>query len=62
MKMMNEIRKSMKLTITVLAGTIILGKYILVSMFAFVISELLESLNEVEKNCQGSMAAYTRIG
>jgi len=62
MKIRKEIRKSMKLTMTVLAGTIILGKYILVSMFELVISELLESLKDVEKNCHGSMAAYTSIG
>ena len=59
--MMNEIIKSTKLTITVLAGIIIRGKYILVSMLEFPISELLESPKEVEKNCQGSRAAYTKI-
>src|SRR6476660_613996 len=31
-------------------------------MFELLISELLASLKEVEKNCHGSMAAYTRIG
>ncbi len=61
-KIAKEIKKSTKLTITVLAGIIIRGKYILVSMLEFVIRELLASLKDVEKNCHGSIAAYTRMG
>jgi hypothetical protein len=57
----NEIRKSTTLTMTVLAGMIRRGKYIFVNIFVLVIRELLASLNEVEKNCQGSIAAYTSI-
>src|SRR5665213_2799657 len=61
-KIAKEIKKSTKFTITVLAGIIIRGKYILVSMLELVISELLASLKDVEKNCHGSIAAYTRMG
>jgi len=35
------------------------GKYTFVSKFELLIKELLVSLNEVEKNCQGSVAAQT---
>lgn len=51
-----EIRKSTKLTITALAGIIIRGKYTFDSIFAFVINELLLSVSEFAKNCQGSIA------
>ncbi len=55
-----EIKKSIKQTITVLAGTISLGKYTLVSKLEFVTNELLASLNDAEKNCQGNVAAETK--
>jgi len=55
----NEIKKSIKQTITVLTGTISRGKYTFVSKFEFEISELLDSLKDDEKNCQGSVAAET---
>ena len=55
--MTKDIRKSTKFTITVLAGIINLGKYIFVNILELVISELLASLKEVEKNCHGNMAA-----
>ena len=61
-KIINEIRKSTKLTITVLTGIINLGKYIFVSIFELVSNELLASVKEVAKNCQGNIPAYTKIG
>src|SRR5258708_914244 len=54
-----EIRKSTKLVITEPAGIIRRGKYTLETRFAFWIRLLLDSVIEVEKNCQGSIAAYT---
>jgi hypothetical protein len=54
-----DIKKSIKQTITVLAGTINLGKYTLVSRFEFATNELLASLNAEEKNTQGKVAAAT---
>jgi hypothetical protein len=54
-----EIKKSIKHTITVLAGTIKRGKYTFVSKFELATKELLVSLNEDEKNCQGKVAAHT---
>lgn len=55
----NDIKKSIKQTITVLTGTIKRGKYTFVSKLEFDINELLDSLNEDEKNCQGKVAAET---
>ncbi len=55
----NEIKKSIKQTITVLTGTIKRGKYTLVSKFEFATSDPLASLKEDEKNCQGKVAAQT---
>jgi hypothetical protein len=55
----NEIRKSRRHTITVLAGTIKRGKYTLVSKFELATNELLVSLKELEKNCHGKVAAQT---
>lgn len=52
-------KKSMRHTITVLAGTISRGKYTFVNKLEFAINELLVSLKEVEKNCQGNVAAQT---
>ena len=55
----NEMAKSIRQTITVLAGTIKRGKYTLVSKLEFAKRELLASLNELEKNCHGNVAAET---
>ena len=60
-KIKKEIKKSIKQTITVLAGTINLGKYTLVSKLELAISELADSENELAKNCQGNIAAQTII-
>ena len=54
-------KKSIRLTITVLAGTINLGKYTLVSKFEFAINEFADSLKALEKNCQGNIPAQTII-
>ena len=52
-------RKSIKQTMTVLAGTIKRGKYTFVNKLELVSNELLASLKEDEKNCQGKVAAQT---
>ena len=52
-----EIRKSTTPTMTDPAGTIMRGKYTLVSRFALSTRELLLSVREPAKNCQGSRAA-----
>jgi len=57
--MAKDMKKSRRHTMTVLTGMIILGKYTLVRRFELAMRELLDSLNEVEKNCQGSVAAQT---
>ncbi len=59
--MAKEIKKSTKLDITALAGTIILGKYTLDIKLLLVTRLLLLSVSAVEKNCQGSMAASTNM-
>jgi hypothetical protein len=58
----NEIKKSTRFTIIVLTGMINLGKYNFVSIFELPIKEALASEKEVEKNCHGSNAEYTRMG
>src|ERR1044071_10407428 len=55
----NEIRKSTMQTMTVLSGTITLGKYTFVMRLAFATSELLDSFNAEENNCQGIVATVT---
>ena len=55
----NDIKKSIKQTITVLAGTISRGKYTLVNKLELVISELAASLKDDVKNCHGKVAAHT---
>jgi hypothetical protein len=45
-----------------LTGMISLGKYNFVSILEFPTKEALASEKEVEKNCHGSNAEYTRIG
>jgi hypothetical protein len=57
MRMTKEIMKSTRFTMIELAGIISRGKYIFVSIFEFVSRELLASLKDVEKNCQGNIAA-----
>jgi outer membrane murein-binding lipoprotein Lpp len=57
--MIKEIRKSIILTITVLAGTINLGKYTLVNKLELAIREFAASLKALEKNCQGNIPAQT---
>ena len=59
MRMAKDIKKSIKQTITALAGTMILGKYTLVNKLELAINELAESLKAEEKNCHGSVAAVT---
>ena len=61
MRITKEIKKSTKQTITAEVGTIIRGKYILETILALAITELLDSDNELAKNCQGSMPAKTII-
>ena len=61
-KIKNDIRKSIRFTMTVLTGIIRRGKYIFVSMVELPISDVLASLKDVEKNCQGSSAENTKIG
>ena len=57
--MANEMKKSTKQTMTVLAGTIILGKYTLVRRLELAIKLFALSLKAVEKNVQGKVAAAT---
>jgi len=47
---------------TVLAGMMILGKYIFVSKVELPTMLLLDSEKELEKNCHGSIAEYTNMG
>ena len=54
-----EIKKSIRQTITVLAGTINRGKYTFVSRFELATNEPLASLKAEEKNCQGKVAVQT---
>src|SRR5665647_1445690 len=61
-KMIPEIRKSAKLTITALAGITRRGKYTFEIIPALLIRLSPAPLNALEKNCQGSRAAKTRIG
>jgi hypothetical protein len=58
--MINEIKKSIRHTITELKGTISLGKYTLVIKLALLISEPLASVNVLAKNCQGRVPAHTK--
>src|SRR5674476_717821 len=57
-----EIRKSTKLTITALAGITRRGKYSFEIIPALLIRLSPAPLNALEKNCHGSSAAKTRIG
>jgi hypothetical protein len=57
-----EIKKSIKLTARELTGMTKRGKYILEIRLVFAIKLLLAPINELEKNCQGSIAAKTRSG
>jgi hypothetical protein len=57
--MANVMAKSKRHTITVLAGTISLGKYTLVNKFTLPIIELLTSLNVFAKKSHGNVAEYT---
>jgi hypothetical protein len=59
MSITKEIKKSIRQTITVLAGTISRGKYTFVNRFELATNELLDSVNEDAKNCQGKVAAHT---
>lgn len=56
-----EIRKSIRLVITDEIGMIIRGKYTLEIRLVLLIRLLLESLSALAKNCQGSIAAYTKM-
>src|SRR5208337_3066674 len=58
-KIRSEIRKSTKLVMTELAGTIIRGKYTFEIRLALLTRLWLAVESAVEKNIQGSMAAKT---
>jgi hypothetical protein len=58
-KIRKVIKKSIRQTITVLAGIINRGKYTFEIRLVFPTSEFAASLNAPEKNCQGKVAAAT---
>jgi hypothetical protein len=57
--MPNEIKKSIKLVITELAGMIRRGKYTFETKLVLLIRLLLASESAVEKNCQGNIPVST---
>ncbi len=62
MAITNEIRKSIRQTTTVLAGTIILGKYTLLTRLELLNKEPDMSVKAEEKNCQGKVPAAINKG